>query len=127
MLSIRKSTFIRFDNGKSVERLELALDSAADLPAAENGTVIIDGRVAAQGSIAWDISTGDFYGLNSSGEWINQNGTGTYSASASQSLSVSDINRYVMQPISDTNEIIPDNESEVIEIEPEPVRDLESR
>jgi len=75
MLSIIKSTFIRFDSsGRSVERLELALDSAADLPAAENGTVIIDGRVAAQGSIAWDISTGDFYGLDSSGEWIKQGG-----------------------------------------------------
>ena len=128
MFTIRNSEFIRFDSqGRSVERLELALDTSADLPGTQNGEVVASGRVATQGSIAWDISTGDFYGLNSSGEWINQNGTGTYNSDVAQNLSVSDINRTVTQPVSDITDIIPDEESEVPENEPEPIRDAESR
>ena len=30
------------------------------------------------GSIAWDISTGDFYALNSEGTWYKQDGSGAY-------------------------------------------------
>ncbi len=72
MISIIKEKFIRFDNSKSVVLAEICVDTAEELPNA-NG---ITGRILVQGSLAWDISTGDFYGLNSSGEWINQTGGG---------------------------------------------------
>ena len=70
MISIRNSVFIKFDDGDSVERMELDIDSAEELPEIDD----FDGKIIAQGSIAWDISTGDFYGLDSEGEWHNQNG-----------------------------------------------------
>ncbi|MBR4627795.1 MAG: hypothetical protein IKO47_08870 [Ruminococcus sp.] len=140
MMEIRNKEFLHFDEeGRRVERLELDLDTTADLPAAENGKVIVDGRVAAQGSIAWDISTGDFYGLKSGGTWYKQDGTGAYSSAAvaalSASLDLSDINRSVIQPISDISEMseggpeeVPEiEEREVEEDEPEPIRDFESR
>lgn len=47
---------------------ELDCDTASDLPTVDG----LEGCVLAMGSIAWDISTGDFYGLNSSGSWIKQ-------------------------------------------------------
>lgn len=47
-------------------RAEIAVDSASDL-----ATECASG-VFTQGSIAWDIETGDFYGLDSSGEWVKQ-------------------------------------------------------
>ena len=37
------------------------------------------------GSIAWDISTGDFYGLKE-GTWYKQDGSGAYSAEVSPSV-----------------------------------------
>ena len=72
MISIIKEKFIRFDNSKSVVLAEICVDTAEELPNADG----ITGRILVQGSLAWDISTGDFYGLNSSGEWINQTGGG---------------------------------------------------
>ena len=72
MISIIKEKFICFDNSKSVVLAEICVDSAEELPNADG----ITGRILVQGSLAWDISTGDFYGLNSSGEWINQTGGG---------------------------------------------------
>ena len=72
MLSIRNEKFIEFNNGISVVIAEIQVDSAEELPET-NG---ISGRILFQGSIAWDISSGDFYGLTSTGEWINQNGGG---------------------------------------------------
>ena len=52
----------------SLVRAELCCDTAADLPAYDG----ISGYELAQGSIAWDISTGDFYGLQSDGTWCRQ-------------------------------------------------------
>ena len=48
--------------------MELDIDSAAELPEADD----FEGRLIAQGSIAWDITNGEFYGMDSSGEWHNQ-------------------------------------------------------
>ena len=53
---------------KKLVREELAIDSTADLPTADYK----EGLVLAMGSAAWDVSTGDFYGLDSSGVWTNQ-------------------------------------------------------
>ena len=57
----------------TVSRVEIYIDSPQELPAAFDG---IAGRILAQGSVALDLSSGDFYGLTSTGEWINQNSQG---------------------------------------------------
>lgn len=50
-------------------RVEIAVDSASELVTEYKGIAFT------QGSIAWDISTGDFYGLDSNGNW-NKQGAG---------------------------------------------------
>ena len=67
---IISSTTIRRESNLRVERMEICVDAASDLPTVNS----ITGCKIAQGSIAWDISTGDFYGMSSTGEWINQSG-----------------------------------------------------
>ncbi len=78
MIKIRSERFIRFKDTESgiisVVKAELDCDTAADLPAADG----IGGRELLMGSIAWDISTGDFYVLNSEGTWYKQDGSGAY-------------------------------------------------
>ena len=64
------STTIRRESNLRVERMEICVDAAADLPTVNS----IAGCKIAQGSIAWDMSTGDFYGMTSTGDWINQSG-----------------------------------------------------
>lgn len=70
MLFIRKIDYITGDGGKNYQQMELDLDNAEELPNAE----YIKEHNMCQGSIAWDISTGDFYALNGSNEWIKQGG-----------------------------------------------------
>ena len=48
-------------------RAKLAVDSAADLAANLNNYHFV------LGSIAWDVSTGDIYGIDSTGTWHKQN------------------------------------------------------
>jgi len=93
MIEIRSERFIRFkdtESGKiSVVKAELDCDTAADLPAADG----ISGRELLMGSIAWDISTGDFYALNSEGKWYKQDGSGAYTpAESNASLLSSPLN-----------------------------------
>lgn len=71
MISIRNEKFIAYENGLSVVRMEIDIDSAEELPE----TNYFSGRILYQGSIAWDISTGNFYGMTSLGEWILQKGS----------------------------------------------------
>jgi len=65
--------FLQYENELSVERMEICADTASDLPSADG----ITGCKIAQGSIAWDVSTGDFYGMKSDGTWVNQSGSAT--------------------------------------------------
>lgn len=55
------------DTQKKHIRAEISVGSSSELDTETGNYVFTDG------SIAWDISTGDFYGL-SGGEWINQSG-----------------------------------------------------
>ncbi|MBR1529548.1 MAG: hypothetical protein IJ642_09665 [Oscillospiraceae bacterium] len=64
--NIRNERFIRFENDNSKYIAEIDCDTPADLPQPRAGWLM--------GSIAHVISTGDFYELNSSGEWVNQTG-----------------------------------------------------
>jgi hypothetical protein len=78
MIDIRKEIFKGYEDteeGKlSVVKVEIDIDSAEDLPAVDE----LSGRKLYMGSIAWDISTGDFYALNSEGTWYKQDGSGAY-------------------------------------------------
>lgn len=78
MVSVRKNEFIKFEGGLSVERMEIDVDTADELPAPD----YFEGKRLHQGSIAWVISTGEFFGLNGDGEWINQSNPDTATASA---------------------------------------------
>lgn len=70
MISIINEQFIRFEGERSVVVAELRVDSSDELPDAN----ALSGKTLSQGSLAWDISTGNFYALKSTGEWINQTG-----------------------------------------------------
>lgn len=56
-------------DGKNHIIAELDVDTTADLPSQE-----FNGYYLVMGSIAHDISTGDFYSMDSSGAWYIQNG-----------------------------------------------------
>lgn len=53
-------------NGINI-RAKIAVDSSADLDANLNNYHFV------LGSIAWDVSTGDIYAIDSSGTWHKQN------------------------------------------------------
>lgn len=78
MIDIRKEIFKGYEDTEegrlSVVKVEIDIDSAEDLPAVDE----LSGRKLYMGSIAWDISTGDFYALNSEGTWYKQDGSGAY-------------------------------------------------
>ncbi len=68
MVTILKERFRSFEDSKSVVVAELAVDVKTDLPVPDG----ISGRVLSQGTLAWEITTGELYGLGSDGKWINQ-------------------------------------------------------
>ena len=74
MITIRDRVFVRYENGVCSERMEIDVDTADDLPAAN----YFSGRRIHQGSLAHDISTGDFYSMDSTGTWYAQDGSGPY-------------------------------------------------
>jgi hypothetical protein len=59
------------DDSKKYVFAEISVDSVDDLPAANEA---VDGKYLVAGSIALVIATGNFYVLNSLGEWIKQTG-----------------------------------------------------
>lgn len=71
MLSIRKTEHIGYEADKTVERMEIDVDSATELPA--NGE--FNGMKIYQGSIAFAIEDKAFYAMTSGGDWIKQNGS----------------------------------------------------
>lgn len=61
-------TYEKLNGNNNHARVEMAVDSSSDLTTSHKGITFT------QGSIAWDVSTGDFYGLDSSGTWHKQGG-----------------------------------------------------
>lgn len=59
MITYLKSEHTRFENGVAKNRVELSASSVDELASVENIT---------DGSIAWIITTGEFYGY-ADGEW----------------------------------------------------------
>ena len=74
MKTLMRSEFIRYretaEEVISVMRADIACDTAADIPAYNS----ISGIELDMGSLAWDISSGELSGLNSSHQWIKQTG-----------------------------------------------------
>ncbi len=73
MIQIRDSIDKLSNDGNQHIIAELMIDSASELPSQEYAGYVLD-----MGSIAWDISTGDFYALTSEGTWYKQDGSGAY-------------------------------------------------
>lgn len=73
MIKIRDFIEKTSNDGNQHIIAELMIDSASELPSREYAGYVLD-----MGSIAWDISTGDFYALNSEGTWYKQDGSGAY-------------------------------------------------
>lgn len=113
MVAVRKNEFIKFEEGLSVERMEIDVNSADELPAPD----YFEGYRMHQGSIAWVISTGEFYGLTSDGEWINQSNPESATASAvtlsaAPMRMMSAVKPETVEPESEVNEIEPLRETE---------------
>lgn len=67
MAQIRSIIAVNSSDGKTHVIAELHVDSSSDLPEKNFGNYVLE-----LGSIAHDVSTGDFYAIDSSGEWHNQ-------------------------------------------------------
>lgn len=78
MLSILNERFVRFDEGKPAVIAELAVDTSAELPGADD----LEGIKLCQGSLAWVIGSGAILGLSGSGEWIDQDSGEKFSPAA---------------------------------------------
>lgn len=120
MLAVRESVFIKYDteNEVNIERAELDVDTAADLPSAD----YIPGRKLYQGSIAHDISTGDFYAMDSTGTWYNQDGSGAYTPASASTLSAPKLNKIINAedaPVDLTEEHESEGTGEIMEGIPE--------
>lgn len=87
MKEIRNEKFIYFEGNKAVVRADIQTDTVDELPEISD----FSGRILAMGSVAWVIGTGDFYGLNSSGAWVNQTTGEEVSVSTIQTSSTSPI------------------------------------
>ena len=65
-VTVLKSEITGIVNGVNKLRAEIMVDSSSDL------TTTVGAGTLTAGSIAWDVSTGDFYGLDSDGTWHKQ-------------------------------------------------------
>ena len=69
MISLRDYIEVNTSDEKKHIIAEIDVDTAAELPSQE-----WNGFFLHMGSIAHDISTGDFYSIDSTGTWYAQNG-----------------------------------------------------
>lgn len=74
MLSVFNSKHLRWedDNTTSVDYFEFFMDDATDLPSSQDYYIGVEKYKIAQGSLAYDISTGGMYMLKSDGTWVLQ-------------------------------------------------------
>lgn len=69
MLKVRNFISEGTREGKLYGMAEISVDSSSELSTSTNNYIFSDG------SIAWEITTGTFYGL-SGGQWYAQDGSG---------------------------------------------------
>lgn len=67
-VSLKQSYDIEYDGTANVARMDLFVDTAADL----TGLTTFDSITLLQGSTAEDISTGDKYAMQTNGTWVKQ-------------------------------------------------------
>lgn len=60
---------------QKLARVEVSVTAASELIGVTSGF----GYEWKDGSLGWDITTGDFYALKADGTWYNQDGTGALS------------------------------------------------
>jgi len=111
MVAVRKNEFIKFEDGVSVERMELDVDTAAELPEVD----FLSGHKLYMGSIAWVISTGEFYAIQSDGTWVNQSEAAETAMSAVATMSAPIKMLSAVKPESEVSDIEPLSENESIE------------
>jgi hypothetical protein len=70
-VSLKQSYDIEYDGTANVARMDLFVDTAADL----EGLTTFDTITLLQGSTAADISTGDKYMMQTNGTWVKQPST----------------------------------------------------
>lgn len=118
MWTVRDRKIIKYDDKNPIMKYEFDIDSASDLE-----SITFPKGEQVQGSIAHDISTGDFYSIDSAGTWYKQDGSGAYS-SENNSKSIN-LNKSIVDiPVEDKQEIEP--QEEVIN-DGEFIRDTEER
>lgn len=74
MITVYNTKHLTWNNNVSVNYYELFVDTASELPATLDARTAItgEGHMMAQGSIAWVISTGKPYMLDSTYTWVLQ-------------------------------------------------------
>jgi hypothetical protein len=121
-ITIRSKKFVKYNGERSEELLELAVSSASELPEVD----AIPGILISESSIAWDISTGDFYGLTG-GTWYKQDGSGAAGENNNeQSNTAASPDRLIKQSVdlgTIEDDIIP---NDISESEDEPILSEES-
>ena len=62
---ILREQLLGIGESTAISRIEFAVDDVSEL----DDYLSLIGRTAATASLAWDLSTGNIYALNSHGEW----------------------------------------------------------
>lgn len=109
------------DDSKKYVFAEISVDSVDELPTADEA---VDGKYLVAGSIALVIATGNFYVLNSLGEWIKQTGedednSASNSNSTSNTLNLSPTTNIDRSALLNKSNVINSNE-EIAETTDEP-------
>ena len=100
------------DDNKKYVFAEISVDSVDELPAANEA---VDGKYLVAGSIALVIATGNFYVLNSLGEWVKQTGedednSASNSNSTSNNLNLSPTTNIDRSALLNKSNVINSNE-----------------
>ena len=74
MITILIEKYLGADMGVAVTIAEIAIDNKEYLPAPDG----ISDRILSPGSLAWEISAGELWGLDGEGKWINQTTSEVY-------------------------------------------------
>ena len=111
MISKISSRFIDFvDAGeirKSRERMELVVDTVSELPSVEFEGIVLD-----HGSIAYIVTTGQFYVLAGDGKWYDKDEGSTSAATLSTAVRSQPQVSSGMEEVSDNAEPVRTSESE---------------
>jgi len=112
MVQLRDYIEVMSSDGKTHIIAEIDVDTASELPAQEYGPYFLN-----MGSIARDISTGDFYSMDSTGTWYNQDGSGAYTPASASTLSMPKLSKLNEESIEEAEvnedaEVVRDAESE---------------